>query len=147
LARSCDLTCTSSSAREGCGFKRINATKREANETNLAVRQIVKCMTAPSEPPTRSIVQFTTILYGCENPTTAAMLRLFRFICGERTTAESSRYQVQSLRFSRADFDRASTAHVLPVVLVFGATTNANLVSTTVGRLAWPQKLVGTAMQ
>ena len=78
LARNCALSCGWSSVSGGCAFKKMNATKREANVTNLAVRQFVQCITAPSELPTRSIVQFTTILYGCANPGSTAKSRFFR---------------------------------------------------------------------
>jgi hypothetical protein len=45
------------------------------------------------------------------------------------------------------DFNGASAAHVFPVVLILGATADAYLVRAPIGRLAWPEKLVGTAMQ
>lgn len=57
------------------------------------------------------------------------------------------RNQVRSLADRCGDFNGAGPAHVFPVVLVLGATPNADLVSASVSRLPWPQKLVGTAMQ
>ncbi len=43
------------------------------------------------------------------------------------------RNQMRPLHHRRGNFDWAGPAHVFPVVFVFGATTNADLVGAAVG--------------